>query len=68
MKTPVLKSLFDKVAGFQVCNFIKKRLQHSCFLVIFAKFLKTPLFTEHPTASASGRIGIPSIFSELSIY
>ena len=27
---------------FQVCNFIKKRLQHRCFPVNIAKFLKTP--------------------------
>ena len=33
-KTPVLESL-------QACNFIKKRLQHWCFLVKFAKFLRT---------------------------
>ena len=25
------------------CSFIKKRLQHSCFLVNIAKFLKTPI-------------------------
>ena len=27
MKTPVLGSLFIKVAGLKVCNFVKKRLQ-----------------------------------------
>ena len=26
------------------CNFIKKRLQHRCFPVEFAKFLRTPFF------------------------
>ena len=31
----------------KVCNFIKRRLQHRCFLVKFAKFLRTPFFTEH---------------------
>ena len=40
-KTPVLESLFNKVAGLQVCNFIKKRLQHRYFLLNIAKFLKT---------------------------
>ena len=25
------------------CNFFKKRLQYSCFLVIFVKFLKAPI-------------------------
>ena len=34
------KSLFNKVAGLQACNFVKKRLQHRCFPVITAKFLK----------------------------
>ena len=29
------------------CNFIKERLQHRCFPVNFAKFLRAPLFTEH---------------------
>ena len=28
---------------FQACNFIKKRLQHSCFPVNIAKFLRTPI-------------------------
>ena len=27
------KSLFNKVAGLQACNFIEKRLQHRCFPV-----------------------------------
>ena len=53
------KFLFNKVAG----DFIKRRLQHSCFLVKFAKNLRIPpvvvpdsfrcpacniLFIEHP--------------------
>ena len=28
-------------------NFIKKSLWHRCFPVNFAKFLRTPFFTEH---------------------
>ena len=43
----MLESLFNKVAAFQIYNFIKKRLQHMCFSVKFAKFLSTPFFTEH---------------------
>ena len=39
-KAPVLELLFNKV-GLEVCNFIKKRLQHRCFLVNIAKFLRT---------------------------
>ena len=45
---PVLESLFKKVAGLRPCNVTKKRLQHRCFPVKFAKFLRTTLFTEHP--------------------
>ena len=37
---------FNKVAGPQNCNFIKKRLQHRFSLVKFAKFLRTLCFTE----------------------
>ena len=29
--------------GLKACNFIKKRFQYRCFLVNFAKFLRTPL-------------------------
>ena len=31
----------------KACKFIKKRLQHRFFPVKFAKFLRTPFFTEH---------------------
>ena len=31
----------------QNCNFMKKKIQHRFFLVKFAKFLRTPCFTEH---------------------
>ena len=30
-----------------VCNFIKKRFWYRCFPVNFAKFLRTPILTEH---------------------
>ena len=46
-KTPVLEFLFKKIADPQACNFIKKRLQHMCFPVKFAKFLRAPFFTIH---------------------
>ena len=39
----MLESLFNKIAGLKVCNFIKKRLQHRCFPVNFRKFSKTPI-------------------------
>ena len=38
---------FNKVAGLQACNFIKKRLRHKCFSVNFAQFLRTPFVIEH---------------------
>ena len=38
-ETPVLESLFKKVAGLKACNFIKKRPEHRCFPVNIAKFL-----------------------------
>ena len=41
-KTLVLESLFHKTAALEACNFIKKRLQHRCFAVNIAKFLRTP--------------------------
>ena len=40
-------NLFSKVTGLQVCNFIKKRLQHRCFSVNIAKCLRTDFFIEH---------------------
>ena len=36
----MLESLFDKVAGLKVCNFIGKRFQRRCFPVKFAKFVR----------------------------
>ena len=36
----MLEGLFDKVAGPQACNFIKKRLQQRCFQV---KLERTPI-------------------------
>ena len=33
-KIPVMESLFNNVAGLKVCNFIRKRLHHRCFLVV----------------------------------
>ena len=48
------KSLFfNKVAGLRPAALLKKRLWHRCFPVNFAKFLRTPFFTEHLHATAS---------------
>ena len=38
-EAPLLESFFNKLAGLKASNFIKKRLQHSCFPVSIAKFL-----------------------------
>ena len=38
-----LDSLFNKVASFQACNFILKRLQHGFFPANIAKFLRAPI-------------------------
>ena len=42
-KTPVLESFFNKATDLRACSFIKKRLQHGCFPVKFAKFLRTSI-------------------------
>ena len=33
---------FNKAAGHQACNFIKKILQHRCYLVNIRKFIRRP--------------------------
>ena len=53
---PVLQSLFDKAAGFSAYNFIKKRLQHSCFPVKFAKFLRTCFYRTPPVAASEVKL------------
>ena len=52
-KTPVLESLYNKVADLQVCNFFKKRLQHRSFPVQICKTFKNTYFEEHLRATAS---------------
>ena len=39
----MLESLFNKVAGLQAYNVIKKRLQHRCSPVNIMKILRTPI-------------------------
>ena len=48
--TTVLESLFNKVKGLQACNFIKKRLQHRCFSVNIAKFLRASILKNIATS------------------
>ena len=53
--TFVGRLFFNKVAGLQVCNCIKKRLQHKRFPVNFAELLLTTYFEEHLRMAAAGR-------------
>ena len=55
-KTPVSESLFDKVAGLEAYNLIKRRLLHRCFPVNIAKFLRAVFlfFYRTPLMAASG--------------
>ena len=41
-----MESLFNKVAGLNVCKVFLERLHHRCFPVKFTKFSRTPSFTE----------------------
>ena len=41
------------VLGQKASKFIKKRPQHRCFAVKFAKFYRKPFFTKTPTVAAS---------------
>ena len=38
---------FEKFEGIKACNFIKMRLQHRCFPVNIAKFLRKPFSNFH---------------------
>ena len=40
-KASFLGSLFNEVVGLQACNYIKKRLEHRCFLQNLQKFANT---------------------------
>ena len=50
--TSVLESFLNKVSGFSKCNFVQKELQHRCFLVNIAKFLRTAFFNIIPPVAA----------------
>ena len=43
----MLELLFSKVAGLQVFNFLKKRLEHRYFPANIPEFLRTSFFIEH---------------------
>ena len=59
--TTVQKSLFNKAAGLKAFNFIKKRLQHSCFSVNIAKSLNTAFFIENIWWQLLIRLGFKGI-------
>ena len=46
-KTLYLDTFHAVIVNFEACNFIKKSLQHRCFDVNIAKFLRTTFFIEH---------------------
>ena len=52
-KTPVFEPLFIQVKDPQDCSFIKRNIQHRCFLVKFAKLLRTPFFYRTTPVAAS---------------
>ena len=60
--------LFNKVTGLKVCNFIKKRLQHRCFLVNIAKFLRTPIFKNICEKAASVLLIIKLVISIRDLF
>ena len=42
-ENPCVEAFFNKVAGLDPASFLKKKLQHKCFPVKFAKLLRTPI-------------------------
>ena len=47
MKTVVLESLFDEVAGLQACNFIKKETQTQVLSCEFWEILENTFFSQN---------------------
>ena len=60
MKTPTFESLVNKVAGLRDCNFIKKRLQHRCFLEL--QRLRILALELHKSLKNSSPIYIKELF------
>ena len=59
--------LFHKVVGLRTATLLKKRLWHRCFSVNFAKFLKTPFFTEHLQGLLLSRSSQSKMFFEIGV-
>ena len=69
-KTLVLESLFSKVASLEAYKFIKKTLQHRCFPVNIANFLKK-FYLKNTTGGCSCTWNLPGIWlykSKLMTY
>ena len=66
-KTLLLKSLFNQVAGLQVCNFIKKRLQHRRFPVRSVKFFKSTYFEEQLWTTSSVGMFLKKVWCESDV-
>ena len=59
----LLRSLFfNKIASLKPATLLKKRLQHKCFLLNFAKILRTPLLE-----NTSGQT-FPILFTRIKRY
>ena len=52
-KTPVLESLFNKIADLKGCNFIKERLYYECFSVEYYEIFKNSFFYRTPLVASS---------------
>ena len=52
-----------KFQVLKACNFIKKRLQHSCFPVNIAKFFRMAFFYRTPTVPVSSSCWITEVVS-----
>ena len=46
-KITVPEAFFNKAESLQPATLLKRRLWYKCFLLNFAKFLRTPFFTKH---------------------
>ena len=49
----MVEFLFNEIAALKSCNFIIKKLQHRCFLVNIAKFLRITFFYRTPLVAIS---------------
>ena len=67
-KIPALESLFNIVAAWKTCNFIKKKLRQSCFPMNFAEFFKNIYFEEHLRTDSCVKWSSEKIYSREHIH